>query len=333
MNDTQFGRLERIELRDAWESEPNDFTPWLALEENLTLLGEAIGVELELEAQEKNVGPFRADILCKDSATGNWVLIENQLKKTDHTHLGQLLTYAAGLKAVTIVWIAKRFTDEHRAALDWLNEITDQTFNFFGLQVEVWRIEESPVAPKFNVICRPNEWSRDVSRGASEVRSQAITPRQQLQLEFWTAFREYALDNASRIKPTKPAPQHWMNLSIGRTGFAFGAIASLYDSVRDTHEGHEIRAELQTHGQKSKLFFHNLEATREAIERDLGETLTWHNPEEKNQCRVYLRKDADLDDRARWPEYHAWLVEKLDAFHRVFQPIIKSMDVDSEAFT
>lgn len=110
------GRLEKVELRDVWKTEAQDFTPWLAKEDNLALLGNTIGLDLELEAVEKNVGAFRADILCKDTATNAWVLVENQVERTDHTHLGQLLTYAAGLNTVTIVWIAKRFTDEHRAA-------------------------------------------------------------------------------------------------------------------------------------------------------------------------------------------------------------------------
>lgn len=146
------GRLEKVDLRNFWTTEAGDFTPWLAQEENIALLGEAVGVELEVEAQEKSVGPFRADILCKDTSTDQWVLIENQLERTDHTHLGQLLTYGAGLNAVTIVWIAAKFTEEHRAALDWLNEITDERFNFFGLEVELWRIGDSLAAPKFNII-------------------------------------------------------------------------------------------------------------------------------------------------------------------------------------
>ncbi|MFC6759858.1 hypothetical protein ACFQFQ_10730 [Sulfitobacter porphyrae] len=106
-------------------------------------MGEALGIDLELEAQEKAVGPFRADILCKDIGTEEWVLVENQLERTDHGHLGQLLTYASGLEAVTIVWIAARFTEEHRSTLDWLNKITDETFRFFGLEVELWRIGDS----------------------------------------------------------------------------------------------------------------------------------------------------------------------------------------------
>ncbi len=162
-------RLEKVDLRDVWKTEAGDFTPWLAREENIALLGNAIGIDLEVEAQEKNVGPFRADILCKDTISENWVLVENQLERTDHVHLGQLLTYAAGLNAVTIVWIADRFTDEHRAALDWLNEITDSSFNFFGLEVELWRIGDSPIAPKFNIASKPNDWTKTVGRAAAQM--------------------------------------------------------------------------------------------------------------------------------------------------------------------
>jgi hypothetical protein len=155
MDKLGLGRLEQIDLRSAWNNESTDFTPWLAEQENLELLGKAIGLELELEAREKYVGPFRADILCKDIGSGSWVLVENQLEQTDHSHLGQLLTYAAGLQAVTIVWIAARFTDEHRAALDWLNAVTSETINIFGLEIELWRIGNSAMAPKFNVVSKP----------------------------------------------------------------------------------------------------------------------------------------------------------------------------------
>ncbi|MGB8414368.1 MAG: hypothetical protein WCE23_16240 [Candidatus Binatus sp.] len=148
MDKPALGKLEKVDLRDYWKSESQDFTPWLASAENIALLGEAIDLELEVEAQEKEVGPFRADILCKDTSTGQWVLIENQLEPTDHTHLGQLLTYAAGLNAGTIVWISEHFTNEHRATLDWLNEITDEGFSFFGIEVELWRIGGSPPRAK-----------------------------------------------------------------------------------------------------------------------------------------------------------------------------------------
>ncbi len=117
------GKMERLDLRHAWKNEASDFTPWLA--ENLSLMSETIGIDLELEDKEKAVGALKADILAKDTLTGDWVVIENQLERTDHSHLGQLITYASGLQALTIIWIAAKFTDEHRAALDWLNEVTN----------------------------------------------------------------------------------------------------------------------------------------------------------------------------------------------------------------
>ena len=157
-------------------------------------------MELELEAQEQSVGPFRADILCKNINDDHWVLIENQLERTDHTHLGQLLTYAAGLQAVTIVWVAARFTSEHRAALDWLNEITDERFAFFGLEVELWKIGDSQPAPKFNVISQPNNWSRDVGQAAKRIENEALTDKRQKQLAFWTAFRAHLEERRSSIR-------------------------------------------------------------------------------------------------------------------------------------
>src|SRR6267143_5357689 len=170
MIDRQLGRLERIDLRDIWTSEAADFTPWLAQSENLEVLATTLGIEqLELEAQEKLIGPFRADILCKDIGSDQWVLIENQLERTDHLHLGQLLTYAAGLQAVTIVWIAAKFTEEHRATLDWLNKITDDSIRFFGLEVKLWRIGASPAAPSFDIVSKPNNWSQSVKQAARAI--------------------------------------------------------------------------------------------------------------------------------------------------------------------
>jgi hypothetical protein len=329
MNSANLGRLERVDLRNVWTIEAGDFTPWLAAAANLSLLGDTIGLELELEAQEKDVGPFRADILCKDTASDAWVLIENQLERTDHTHLGQLLTYAAGLKAVTIVWIAHRFTDEHRATLDWLNEITDDRFNFFGLEVELWRIGESAVAPKFNAVCKPNDWSRTVARSASQVEAGAQTERKQMQLEFWTAFRDFVTDRESRIKATKPFPQHWMNIAVGRSGFHLAAIAAFFDSVAKSYDSHELRAELLMNDTNSKTYFTMLEEMKLEIETALGESLTWHNPPNARMCRLYLRRTVNLEEQERWPEYHDWLLQKLEALHAAFAPRVTELDASS----
>jgi hypothetical protein len=324
-NKNKLGKLQQVELRNIWTSEADDFTPWLAQKENLILLGDAIDIELELEAQEKNVGPFRADILCKDTATDNWVLIENQLEKTDHIHLGQLLTYASGLKAVTIVWIAKVFTEEHRAALDWLNEITDDRFNFFGLEVELWQIGSSEVAPKFNVVSKPNDWSKRVAEGATQVKNTALTDSKILQRDFWTAFRGYVKEQGSNIKTTKPLPQHWMNIAIGRSGIKLAAIASFWDSVAESFSSHELRVELVLFDNNSKVYFEQLESVKEEIENEIGGQLTWYNPPEKRMCRIHIRKSTNLEDKDNWPEQHEWLLSKLQLFYKVFATRVKQL--------
>src|ERR1700756_3411596 len=219
------GRLERVELRNIWLSEASDFTPWLARKENLDTLGEALGIDLELEAQERPVGPFRADILCKDVATDRWVLIENQLERTDHSHLGQLLTYASGLEAVTIVWIAARFTEEHRSTLDWLNKITDDRFRFFGLEVELWRIGTSPAAPKFNIVSKPNEWSQSVAQAARAIDQSELSETRVMQREYWASLNQSLNAMGGPVSGNKkPQPQAWMSFPTGRSGFLLNGV-------------------------------------------------------------------------------------------------------------
>ncbi|MCI0377721.1 MAG: DUF4268 domain-containing protein [Gemmataceae bacterium] len=322
MSTPNLGRLQKVDLRLAWMSESSDFTPWLAKEENLKLLAETIGIELELESQEKDVGPFRADILCKDTATDNWVLIENQLEKTDHTHLGQLITYAAGLNAVTIVWIAERFTEEHRAAMDWLNERTDEKINLFGLEIELWRIGESPIAPKFNVISQPNDWSRTVQKAAAGVE---VSEHKQLQLRFWTAFREYMEAKKSFVKCQKPLPQHWTSHAIGRAGIHLNSIVSIWNSETGV-KGPEIRAELYMDGPNAKQEFAALLPQKETIEKALGFTLKWHSPEDKAMCRLSTRQNADFLNELLWPDQFEWLRQRLETMHKVFAPIVKSLN-------
>lgn len=320
MSQPTLGRLSRVELRRVWESEPSGFTPWLAREENLKLLGDTIGIDLELESQEKAVGPYRADLLCKDTATDHWVLIENQLDRTDHTHLGQLLTYAAGLQAVTVVWIAERFTEEHRAALDWLNERTDEQINLFGLEIELWQIEDSAIAPKFNIVSQPNEWSRTLQQSVAA----GVSEHKQLQLRFWTAFREYMEDRESPVRCQKPAPQHWNNHAVGRSGIHLASVVSSWNSATEERTP-EIRAELVLTGPQSKQHFSALEARKAEIETSLGFPLTWHNPENKTMCRIYTRADADFTNEALWPQQFEWLRQKQEAMLKYFAPIVKKL--------
>jgi hypothetical protein len=324
MSTPALGRLEKVDLRTAWPSESGDFTPWLAQPENLKLLGETIDLELELESQERAVGPFSADILCRDtSSDDHWVLIENQLERTDHKHLGQLLTYAAGLKAATIVWIAERFTEEHRAALDWLNEITGERFAFFGLELELWRIANSPMAPKFNIISKPNDWTRTVQ--TSTASGGGLSELRQAQLQFWIAFKTYMERKGSIIRCPKPYPQSWMSHSIRLSGFNLTSIASSWSSETNTGEP-EIRAELVMYDRDAKKYFAMLSAQKEAIERDFSQPLIWYKPASKNACRIFVRQPADFTDAEKWPEQHEWLRLNLEKLHQVFAPIVRQLD-------
>jgi hypothetical protein len=312
----ELGTLEKVDLHKVWESEAGDFTPWLALDDNIGLLGEALGLDLEVEAQEKNVGSFRADILCKDTATGHWVLVENQLQKTDHTHLGQILTYAAGLQAVTIVWIAERFTDEHRAAIDWLNEVTREDVNFFGLEIEVWRVGSSPVAPKFNIVSKPNDWTKVPPPPVD-------TPTKQLQLQFWTNFREFVVQKKSFLKIQKPLPQHWTNIAIGKTDVYMSATVNLKEK--------KLSVFLVLDGPFAKWRFKQLQIQQAQIETDAKTALEWKELPLKKQSHIALTKPADPSNQTDWPAQYQWLLHTLELFHKVFSQRVKALPAPDEA--
>lgn len=315
------GKLERVQLRDIWESEASDFTPWLAKEENLAILSEAIGIELELEAQEKNVGPFRADLLCKDPDTDNWVLIENQLARTDHTHLGQLMTYASGLQTVTIVWIAAKFSDEHRAALDWLNEITDSEFRFFGLEVELWKIGDSPAAPRFNIISKPNDWSRSVDQAAKKIDTDAVSDTKAQQLKYWQALHRYLDANQVDVQTRTPKPRHWNNYPIGRSKFR---LTTTVNTV-----GNRIGVELYMSGDDAKTSYALLHEQKEDIEAAVGEPLSWQELPDRIATRIaiYL-ENVDPTDENDWPRQHQWMADHLATFDRVLRPRVRALDLD-----
>jgi hypothetical protein len=313
MSDVKLGRLKKVVLREVWPAEDAYFTPWLAKEENLKLLGETIEIELELEAEEKDIGPFRADILCKNTIDGSWVLVENQLERTDHTHLGQIITYAAGLDAATIIWIAEHFTDEHRAALDWINEITGERFNFFGLEIELWRIEGSPIAPKFNVVCQPNEWRSIVQ---TSKKSGDLSELKQKQLQFWIGFKKF-MEEHSKIRCQKPYPQHWMNHSIGFSGFWLASIIS--------SKG-EIRVDFIIDTSSSKEDYDVFFSQKEEIEKEIGSSLTWHKRDDARMCRVYIQKSENFLKEKDWKNQYEWLKINLETFYKVFRTRIQKLN-------
>ncbi len=311
----QFGRLEAVSLRNYWPDEARDFTPWLAREENLTLLGETIGLTLEFVAMEQAVGPFRADIIARDEEVE--VIIENQLDATDHRHLGQLMVYAANRGARVIVWIARQVTDEYRKVIDWLNEKTD--VSFFALEVELWRIGDSPVAPKFNIVCEPNEFERAVrSAGGGEVSDTA-----QLQLEFFTGLVQAMDTRDTSFNPPRVGPRHWANLRF-RTSRAHIGLSAL----RNGRLGVELYI---PGGAQATAIYDRLEAERASIEAELDldrQQLDWMPLPDKKASRIILTKDiGTLDDRDRWSECYAWMLDWAEKFKSVFSDRIKNMDL------
>ena len=315
------GTLEKVELREVWERENSDFTPWLAGEENINILGQKIGLDLEVEAQEKSVGKFKADILCKDINTDNWVLIENQLEKTNHGHLGQLLTYATGLDAVTIVWIAASFNEEHKATLEWLNKITDENYNFFGLEIELYKIEDSKIAPNFKIVCQPDNWSQSISREAKRIEQGEVSETKLKQYKFWTELGKELQTADTPLKLQKARPQHWTNLAVGKTGVRLAA----------TFNTQEERVSAQLYIVRDKSMFKALENDKDAIEKELGEKLSWQLLPEKAASRIALfRSNSDIENTDDWKDMLRWLVEKLEKLRSVFSPRLKNLRLESE---
>lgn len=204
----EIGRLSETELRDAWAHEAHDFTPWLA--HNLDVLGEVLGLPLELEGTEVAVENFAADILARNAIDDSRVLIENQLEKTNHSHLGQILTYLAGLEAQTIVWIAPQFQDAHLSAITWLNEHTADPFAFFAVRLRVVRIGESPMAPVFEVLARPNNWDRQVQ--AAQRNSTDLSDIGKFRRAFWESYLEKHPSDAALGVSETAASSVWLEV-------------------------------------------------------------------------------------------------------------------------
>lgn len=254
--------------------------------------------------------------MCRE-ANGAHVLIENQLERTDHDHLGKLLTYAASLEAVTVVWLAGTFRDEHRAVLDWLNRITPEDYRFFGVEIEVWRIGDSPDAPKLNVVSTPNDWSRSV--GAT-VRDTKLSESRLRQIEYWNGLHA-VLD--ARKGPVhgnrKSQPEGWMSYSIGRTGFQLAAAMNTRERL--------VRAELYIQGEGADERLRGLEAYRGEIEGELGYGLEWGDQSATARDRriaCYLR-EADPEDASDWPRQHEWLATQLNALYGVFVERVRTV--------
>ena len=321
------GRLVPVEVRSIWAIEDRDFTPWLARPENIALLAAELALgELEVEATERDVGRFSADIVARDQ-NASIVLIENQLEPTDHKHLGQVLTYLAGLEGdASVIWIATEFLEEHRAAVDWLNANTNDHFDFFGVQIEVVKIGNSDAAPRFNVVAKPNDWSRDV-RSTTRVAGEApLTDRHKMLQAYWASFGAFLESKKSTFRINRPNKHMWYSFrGFNRGGFSINASASV--------EYQRLAVELYIARDSDKAAIRALQAQKNQIEADFGEPLEWQELPGKEASRITIyRKNTDPADQTTRLQQHEWMLSKMDRFRAVFGPRVADLRLEgSEA--
>ncbi len=301
----KLGKLKRLDLREYWKHEALDFTKWLSEPENIAILSDEIGIGIEVTQTEASVGRFNVDILAQEENTGRKIIIENQLEITDHTHLGQLITYAAGLEAQYVIWIVREVREEHRQAVDWLNEHTDEDISFFLVALELWQIGNSDPAPKFSVLSRPNEWKKSLKTSAQDG---DLTDTKTKQLEFWQQLKEFATDKYPELRLRTPRPQHWYDVSIGRSDCH---IAFIVDSREN-----QVRCELYI--PDSKNLFKTFLASAPQIEKDLGIPLDWQELLGKKAARIRALHDFTFADPSTWPDAFRWLSETAIKFKKVF---------------
>ena len=326
MTETPISTLEPVDLRTIWPDESSDFTPWLAEPESLDRLGQALGLTLEPRGTEQTVGSFSADLLCRRldgrSDEESWVVIENQYGRTNHDHLGKLLTYTAGLNAQTVVWIAEEFRDEHRAALDLLNESSTDEYAYFGVEIELLKIDNSKPAPRFNVVVQPNDWAKTVRPAGSDGE---LSEGKQLQIEFWTDFQKM-MDSASEIPCTRPKPVSYMRHNIrGVSGFRVVSSFSSLNSVSRTFSIGEVRVDFVFERTSGQSLFEQLKASREILEHEAGQQYQWQAPTSEVRARVFVHRDAEVQNRNRWPEYQTWLRTEVERMFRVLVPKAKEL--------
>ncbi len=299
------GKLTSVNLRDTWIHEAYSFTPWLA--EHLDLLEDKLGIPLELEGQEVSVGPFYADILARNPTDDSLVLIENQLEKTDHTHLGQIMTYLAGLESHTVVWIAADFCEEHLSALNWLNEHTKEPFSFFAIKVSAVRIGNSPIAPVLETLCQPNQWDRKLQEITKENRG--LTPLGQFRKDFWTRYVTL-FPNELTHEAANATSSRWRQLEDLQLAI------SLYlgkDEVGLFVRGPQRNA-------NGKDVVEKLLPYSEQLSDRLGVVWQRHS----NSYFWVKNYKADTSQRDRWDELCNWLHKEADIYEATIRDVIKT---------
>lgn len=305
-----FGTLKRLALSSMWPHEAHQFTPWLA--ENIDQLGEALGMELELEQREAAVGNFSIDLLARDLGTDRFVVIENQFGTTNHDHLGKLLTYAAGFDAGAVIWVCESIREEHRQALDWLNQRTDTSTHFFGVLAEILQIDDSKPAYNFRLVVLPNEWQKQ-QKSRSE---HAVSSKGKAYKEYFQSLIDVLRNEHSFTSARIGQPQSWFSFASGVGGVSYGASFAL---------GGRVRAELYfgtSDEDFNKNLFDMFYKQKQSIETAFGEALEWERLDDKIAAKIAVYRPGSIDEKKSLDEIRAWHVEKLIKFKEVFGPYL-----------
>ena len=313
-----------INPREIWQREDEDFSPWLA--NNLDLLDKILDTKLDLIGQERRVGPFFADLLCLNRVDNSHVVIENQLERSDHKHLGQLLTYAAGLQATTIIWIATAFENEHRNALEWLNDNMNKRFRCFGVGLELNAIGDSSCVPTFTLIAGPRnrtqQWINNPSTMLGSSTQQGIKDRPTViggyntEPPYWSAFREFCHKNGNGLIPWErnEAPSYF--------GFHIASISNFWFGAWRNNLGTEIAAKLFMK-KENAMDFDRLKAQQNAIESEISgllESLEWNkNPRYSPHPQVGFYRRGLPRDQKDWHSQFRWLLTALQDLDRIFR--------------
>ncbi len=301
------GEMVRIEdLRIVWKDEAKNFTPWLAEIENLKILGKAIGIELEDPETESSVGSFNVDIVAKEAGSNRTVVIENQLGRTDHDHLGKIITYASGKDADVVIWIVGEVRDEHRQAVEWLNQRTNDSVGFFLVEMELWKIDSSRIAPRFSVVESPNTWARIMKK------QEGLSGTKLLQYEYWSSFRESAADDKKfeSFRLQGALPRNYYDLHMNHSTCIIELKAKAKENV--IQASFYIVGDLDT--------FNALQEKRDIIEQKMGCKLEWHAAQANSY--IYLQTKGDMSNRADWARQFAWLRQQALKLRAVIRPMV-----------
>ena len=313
----KLSKITEIPPRRYWKNESSDFTPWLAEEDNIALLSEAISLDLEVVSREEKIDGGRADLLCIESGTERNVIIENQLEKTDPDHLGRILSYASALNANTIIWIATEFDEQYRATVDWLNRVTGEEFNFFGIEIHLLQIGDSDYAPQFKVVAKPNDWQKRIM-SSSKVDERNWTDTKNNQKQYWEEFASYMEAHPSKyFHTTKPSPQPCMNIATGRSNF--------YVSLCINSKENKNTVQFCIENKDPKTTFDTLLAYKLDSQKDISPDIDWLRQDNIKRSMIQLSVSFDFMDTSSRQAQFEWFREFTEKFIIFFKDKIKNL--------